>query len=116
MPRNFKAPFTRPRDAYLSAGDLHRAYRLSVGDAVDAGEIGPEESDARVAVAYETYEAIGNISRDLGLVFSHPEGWIPWHEYLRVASRALEAAADRFILADPAWAAFQRSLSESCQP
>lgn len=102
-------------DAYLAAGDLHRAYRLSVGDALDAGEIGPEESDARVAAAYEVYEAIGNISRDIGLVFSHPEGWIPWHEYLRVASRALETTADRFILADPAWAAFQRSLSESCK-
>ena len=100
----------------LVSGDIYRVYRLGLGAAQEAGEISHEEHDNRITAAHEIRDITDRTATDIGFIFHDTDGWVDRHKFRSLARRALEAAADRFILADPAWAAFQRSLSESCKP
>ena len=102
--------------AHKTAGDAYRAYRWGVGGALNDGEISREEHDSRVAYAYETYETIEDTASRIGYIFIDTNEWMHVIRFKRLGRTALQEAANAFVLSDTAWAAFQMSLSESCQP
>ena len=102
--------------AHKTAGDAYWAYRWGVGGALNDGEISREEHDSRVAYAYETYETIEDTASRIGYIFIDTNEWMHVNRFKRLGRTALQEAANAFVLSDTAWAAFQMSLSESCQP
>ena len=89
--------------------ELERAYLDSVWRARDAGAISQEEHESARTTWYEAVQGIWRLT-----TFIHDRA--DRRQLIPLGNAALEEAANAFVLADTtAWAAFQMSLSESCQ-
>ena len=90
--------------------ELERAYLDSVWRARDAGAISQEEHESALTTGREAARAISRLAS-----FAYDP--VGHQQLIQLGNAALEEAANAFVLADTsAWQAFQRSLSESCQP
>ena len=90
--------------------ELESAYLDSVWRARDAGAISQEEHESARTTWYEAVQGISRLT-----TFIHDRADRRQHHLIPLGNAALEEAANVFVLTDPAWAAFQMSLSESCQ-
>ena len=96
------------REAGRITQELERAYLDSVWRARDAGAISQEEHESARTTWYEAVQGISRLT-----TFIHDRA--DRRQLIPLGNAALEEAANAFVLADPAWAVFQMSLSESCQ-
>ena len=104
-------------DSATTAADFYRAARARAGEHLDSGQMSREDSDSTIAAAAETVEAMSDMARAIGYIFTDTDGWVTLYDFRRLVDTAREEATRAFILADTAaWTAYQASLSESCQP